>query len=692
MFRKLLIKHRLLLLGGFPTLSVCSFTFYYLYQEIQALSSARNAIVYVEQVQSLNEVITQLQKERGMTAIWISSGGEKYQKELPQQRDMVTKLLAKNEAVLSLINQEHAPLKDDLETIRALSKQADVQVEAVIQGYSRCIGTLLKSCETVAHQSRFPELNQAMLAEVSLISAKESLGLQRAYGGTALNKGAFPGDLLAAYHQTVGARTGALQTFSATCGSALETVLDKVLNSAPESDAGAKETILLANAVDLSAIDLTAEDWFQIKTNQIEVWRDLEAKVTTAMYDLGANEIFWAQSQFLMSSLLTLALLTICTWIYIKTYRSIVGPLDELITATNQIAAGNLEVRILDQGKDEVARLSQNMQQMVKSLRTIIGELKHQSVAMDQNAKSLNHVSEDMVQISKQMNLRTNQVSSNTKESSLHLSSMASSVDQMAKNASSVSKATQNVTNHVGTVAQSLSQLSHSIQGIDSHAKSAIHIAEDAMKLGASADQTMGSLTQAARDISKVTEVIITIAEQTNLLALNANIEAASAGEFGKGFAVVANEIKELANQSASAAEDISRRIDGIQNHSQSALDANQRVTRILSEISKAVVEISQSVSAQNHLATEINHMLADANTNLGHINQSLAEMAIGSQEVTQNIQRVSDAAKRAAGTLVDLQQSAQKTERNAEDLHGSASTLKNLSGAVEQLIGQFRH
>ena len=75
----------------------------------------------------------------------------------------------------------------------------------------------------------------------------------------------------------------------------------------------------------------------------------------------------------------------------------------------------------------------------------------------------------------------------------------------------------------------------------------------------------MSKLGEAAKKISSVTEVISDISEQTNLLALNATIEAARAGESGKGFAVVAAEIKELANQTSDATEEIKRTVDGIQ-------------------------------------------------------------------------------------------------------------------------------
>ena len=118
-------------------------------------------------------------------------------------------------------------------------------------------------------------------------------------------------------------------------------------------------------------------------------------------------------------------------------------------------------------------------------------------------------------------------------------------------------------------------------------------IAEKAMKMSESTSKTMDIMGTAAKEIGKVTGLIKKIAEQTNLLALNATIEAASAGDAGKGFAVVANEIKEFANQSGQAAEDIARRIEGIQGTSEEAVNSIAGIADIIEKISNLPAEIS---------------------------------------------------------------------------------------------------
>ena len=95
----------------------------------------------------------------------------------------------------------------------------------------------------------------------------------------------------------------------------------------------------------------------------------------------------------------------------------------------------------------------------------------------------------------------------------------------------------------------------------------------------------IGRLGESSSQIGEVARVIASIAQQTNLLALNATIEAARAGEVGKGFAVVAHEVKELANQTARATEEIGKKIEAIQGDTTAAVTAIEEIGAIISQI-----------------------------------------------------------------------------------------------------------
>ena len=125
-------------------------------------------------------------------------------------------------------------------------------------------------------------------------------------------------------------------------------------------------------------------------------------------------------------------------------------------------------------------------------------------------------------------------------------------------------------------------EMGASIKEIVENANEAARIAASAVKVAETANVTVGKLGDSSAEIGQVIKVITSIAEQTNLLALNATIEAARAGEAGKGFAVVANEVKELANQTAKATDEISTKIQAIQGATHGAVDAIGEISMII--------------------------------------------------------------------------------------------------------------
>ena len=152
--------------------------------------------------------------------------------------------------------------------------------------------------------------------------------------------------------------------------------------------------------------------------------------------------------------------------------------------------------------------------------------------------------------------------------------------------------------------------------------------------------------------------MITSISEQTNLLALNATIEAARAGEAGKGFAVVANEVKELARETASATEEIGKRVEAIQGDTESAVVAIGQIRAIV----KQIYEI------QNTIASAVEEQTATTN----EIGRSVTEVAMGSSDIASTISGVATATH-------DTASGASSTQRAARELAVMATDLQEL-------------
>ena len=141
-----------------------------------------------------------------------------------------------------------------------------------------------------------------------------------------------------------------------------------------------------------------------------------------------------------------------------------------------------------------------------------------------------------------------------------------------------VSGAADEVSRNVQTVAAGAEQMGASIREIAPTPRTP-RVAAQAVGAAETTNETVAKLGESSAEIGNVVKVITSIAEQTNLLALNATIEAARAGEAGKGFAVVANEVKELAQETARATEDIARRVQAIQADTTAAVDAIEQIS-----------------------------------------------------------------------------------------------------------------
>ena len=142
---------------------------------------------------------------------------------------------------------------------------------------------------------------------------------------------------------------------------------------------------------------------------------------------------------------------------------------------------------------------------------------------------------------------------------------IAGSAAEASQQSMAVSSAAEEFSRSVDTVSAGSEEMGASIREISQNASEAAQVAAEAVTLASAVSATMNKLGASSAEIGNVIKTITAIAEQTNLLALNATIEAARAGELGKGFAVVASEVKDLAQETARATEDIARRVEAIQ-------------------------------------------------------------------------------------------------------------------------------
>lgn len=297
----------------------------------------------------------------------------------------------------------------------------------------------------------------------------------------------------------------------------------------------------------------------------------------------------------------------------------------EILKVVHAAAQGDISRQLNVMGSDPAGQVGQALADFIADLRVNIG-------SFGKAGDELNLSSNELVSVSQQL-------SANAEETSAQ--------------AGVVSAASEEVSTNVQVVATGTEEMTASIKEISKSASQAAQIADSAVNIVAQTNQTISALGESSAGIGQVVKVITEIAGQTNLLALNATIEAARAGEAGKGFAVVANEVKELANQTAKATEEISQKIQVIQGDAKNAVGAMDEITNVINEVNDISATIASAVEEQSATTNEMS--------------RNVTEAARGVQEIAENITGVAQAASDTSQGAIATEQTAQKLTLNAE-------------------------
>ncbi|AEV83392.1 methyl-accepting chemotaxis protein [Actinoplanes sp. SE50] len=315
--------------------------------------------------------------------------------------------------------------------------------------------------------------------------------------------------------------------------------------------------------------------------------------------------------------------------------RSILGPIRRIGAVIDGLDKGDLTVRSGITTRDELGTMAQSLDHTLDKLRESMITIAKDSDSLATAATQLSAVSGEI----------------------------ASAVDNTDRQSSSAATEADEISRNVQSVAAGSEEMGLSIREISRNAADAAQVASVAVAEAARATESIRRLGESSAEIGNVIKLITSIAEQTNLLALNATIEAARAGDAGKGFAVVASEVKDLAQETARATEDIGARVTAIQNDTTGAVEVINRISEVIAQINDFQTTIASAVEEQT--------------ATTGEMSRSIGEVAAGSSRIAANINDVSSASQATVSGVNQTREASEEVSRTAEELRALVGAFK---------------
>ncbi|MBF0282246.1 MAG: HAMP domain-containing protein [Zetaproteobacteria bacterium] len=410
---------------------------------------------------------------------------------------------------------------------------------------------------------------------------------------------------------------------------------------------------------------------FSALNMQVQQLKAQAEDATLAVGEMGTNQLSIMVVQIGVAVLFAIIGLSIfILWMF---RNLVLRAIDYMITVTNRIANGNFNFTVNTDRSDEIGKVIVSLERMRQAL-------------LSAEEERVNHVREEQHLMEEQhqmvRNAELNMANDFETNIGAALTAIANSAKQMASSAKELNHVAQGLQSHsteastgvetglfsVRQTAASTEEMSSTISEVSLRIHEALKIADEAVQEAENTNEIVRRLSRVSAEIGSVVSTIQAIAEQTNLLALNASIEAARAGDAGRGFAVVANEVKDLAQQTARATDEIEAQISGMLHESEQAVQAIDNISKIIQRIDQNTQTVASAMEQQSAAVMEISEGAQKASSGMEVVQESVNSVSEFSQETNE-----------MAEALVDL-------------AHNLSSQVNKEQRAVDEFLDGIRH
>ena len=669
-------------------------------REVRDLSNINKIIVSSKTVSS---VVHELQKERGLSAGFVSSRGGVFATDIVSQREF------SDSAISSLLKLKYLdsdgvnkPIKDQydiaidnikrLDNMREMVSSLNATIPELAEYYTSTILSLLSIIEISENITPDGEITKKLSCYTSFLQAKEKAGLERAMGAAGFSNNGFKLSIYNKFVSLIAKQDTYLSNFKLFASSNIKSEYEKITGEEAFVKVEEYRDVAIKSIETDSLNGITGKIWFSTITKKIDLLKTVEDRIVDEIIEYSNIEIRKAFIKMITFILISFAIFLLSSVMIFKFINRSKDVFTYLLSVIDSLSAGNYDISInsttLSQETVsigdalEVFRKKGIEQKLIEAKQQ---ELIDKQLVLEKRDKSLQEENARVLKDEAHGHLK------GVVDISLKTNNAMSSIASLFLDLSKVSDGTMVISSAVEEMSVTINEINVTSTVVADNSLDAVKLADDGElitgrlvtdmdEIYSSVDDTrlmLNKLVEVSSSIADMVETIDDISSQTNLLALNATIEAARAGEAGKGFSVVASEVKGLAQQTSKVTTVVRENIDRLKTDISSIVKSMNRSSDTVTKGKETITVVKSSMGDIHSKISEVSTMMQSVSDLLEQQTSAVSEISEQSSEINDEVIHTKSLMEEVLDNLGNAMDSVEHRISIFQNLNTNISTIE---------------